>query len=851
MTKYSVIDIPYFNDIINPRKEVRENNFAGVIFTHKVDSNENTIETKPAEFMKISYPSQAIKNALMAIDKKIQGESNQGSFKLVGSYGSGKTHSLILLYHLFNNPKLANDWLRGWRIDVNFPENSRSVILSSQNFSGDHLWGPIFKMLGREDILEEIDKYPLINQIKEVVGEEVTAIFIDEIENWYGSFDPKEQSHLIEQNETFIQHLLEVGKDKNSKLLVFITFLEEKPGLQKIIERTKPYPMDVSSVNDRQKVILYRLFENSEDIDKDKIIKIVDKYIEGYTTPISIGNRVEFQQEMIQSYPFHPSLLKNIFEIFEASIQFQEKRGMLNLLAETVYDTINKKDLILNIDIDVDQFYAIDADLLNKYKTDCIRVQDIQFAEEIIKSILIYTLNEKKQSASETDIIYSVLSPTKGQKINDILNGIGRVYGVPYYLHRNDDGTYSFKKTYCIHALIDREKVSVKENDIFKKCAEILKEKVFKRGVLIYNYDKIPDNKELTIVASLESWGSGDDLKQKFTDFYTSKKWQNTYLLVFPKESTALTFEVRELLKSILATERIKDKVKDEERKVRRIMQENIRTVVDKLNGLYGKVYKWILEEEGVLRPRPINVTTDIKVIKNKIASDPDILKEFIEGQIKDKPIGVELNVIKEDIKKFRRNPFVVNDPEINRVIKDLLKERKIVIKTDRGKIYTDKLPRSIDDNHVLIHPGFLPRKEPEEEDEEKATTSETHIENSDGQTLPPDREGFIIDRPVADTGPITGDREKPGFPIGDTTEVEEKPQKEEKLLEIEGNTTRFILGRFEQITVDSDEFKDINLAYIFEKNLSKQELIKIIKKLPQQENSKIKVKITTWREKY
>ena len=175
-------------DIITARRDVLEGTFQGVIQTHKVDAREKRLENNPEEFLKITYPSSAIKRTLELIGKKLSGRSNQGGFLLVGPYGSGKSHALITLYHLFNNPSLARDWGKQWKIDFELPEKSRSVIVSTRRYDVDHLWEPIFKLLGREDLLSEIKRFPTTDQIEEIIGDDTVAIFIDEDRKLVWSF---------------------------------------------------------------------------------------------------------------------------------------------------------------------------------------------------------------------------------------------------------------------------------------------------------------------------------------------------------------------------------------------------------------------------------------------------------------------------------------------------------------------------------------------------------------------------------------------------------------------------------------------------------------------------------------
>ena len=66
------------NDIVQPRKEVIEGRFQGVVQSHKIDTNEPRIENDPEEFFRITYPSSALKLTLERIAEKLGGTSNQG-----------------------------------------------------------------------------------------------------------------------------------------------------------------------------------------------------------------------------------------------------------------------------------------------------------------------------------------------------------------------------------------------------------------------------------------------------------------------------------------------------------------------------------------------------------------------------------------------------------------------------------------------------------------------------------------------------------------------------------------------------------------------------------------------------
>jgi len=797
-------------DIVRARKEVLEGPFQGVIQTHKVDAKEKRLENNPREFLKITYPSSAIKRTLERIKEKLSGKSNQGGFLLVGPYGSGKSHTLITIYHLFNNPSLARDWGRRWKIDIELPEKSRSVIISTRRYDVDHLWEPIFKLLGKYDMLSKIKRFPTTDQIEEIIGDDTIAIFIDEIENWYGAFDPEKQAHLIEQNETFLEHLLEVAADPTKKLFVFITFLEEKEGLKKIFNRTKPMRIDVSPIEEREKVTLHRLFEDIESVDESKVETVVEEYINAYSEPIKIDDTQNYKRRMKRTYPFHPLLLDTLFQIYEAAAERQDIRGMLNVLADAVRDTYERKDLILVSDVDENAFRGIDLKLIEKYEFDLERVKDIGFAKEILKTILIFTLNEKTRGATESDILLSIFSPTEGHTLNSILMDIENIYGKPHYLHK-ENGVYLFKHELNIYALLEKEKDKITEEDVRKRIAEIMKKDIFDNKVFVFGFDEIPDHNKVKIVVLPESWGVNDELKAKLSEFYKGKIWQNTYILVLPDVNTIFSFEILEKGKRLKAAENLMRQVKNEEGKLRKIIQEERKSIAGKIKAYYGYIVKWV-ERDGELTHRLINVSADINAIREKARSDPELIADFIVKEIEDKPNGIRIEELINDFKKYRKYPFILDDETIYTAIRNLQRDKRVIIQGERGKWYIDEFPKSIEPSFVVVHPSYAPQ---------------------------------VVERPKIPEG--TGR-------VAETGEIHEvEPtieRKERKELSLAGNSPRVILYQIEARTSEKDEFDGILIKYRFKQKLSKQEIMKFVKQLPHQEECEIEAEITLWREK-
>lgn len=800
-------------DIIKPRSEILEGRFQGVIQSHKVDSEEARLENKAEDLFKVTYVSSALKRALERVNEKLTGTSNQGAVLLVGPYGAGKTHGLITLYHLLREPQIAKSWLRNWKIDIALPPSTNTCIVSTRRYDVDFLWEPIFSKLGREDILSKIKRFPTVDQVEDMVGDKTCAIFIDEIENWYGSFAPEKQADLIERNETFLEHLFEVANDPNRNLLVFLTFLEEKEGLKKIFNRTKPVRVDVSSTSDREKIVLYRLFEDSDRKDLDKIEQIIKGYMEKYSEPIKIENSYKYKQRMTEIYPFHPLLLETLTQVYEAATERQDIRGMMNILADMIKENYDKKDLLLIRDLDENAFRGIDLRLVEKYNYDLERVKDISYGSEILRSILVFTLNDKTIGATESDVLLSVFSPTQGQTLNALIMDLENIYGKPHYLHKEGD-FYLFKQDLNIFALMEKEKKNITDEDIKNKIAEIAKKDAFENKVFIYGFETISDDSKIKMIVSLESWGENDTLKNKLAEFYQGKNWQNTYIVILPNiDSILSSYEIIEKTRRLLAGENLQGQFEDKERKIQKLVTEEREQIAEKIKASYGRIVKWVAREKELV-PRLINVSPDISIVREKSGSDSSLIGDFILQEVKDKAEGVRLEFIINDFKKFRRFPLVLDDEIVFSAIRNLHRDKRLVIQGDRGKWYIDEIPRNLEFDFVIFDPKYAPAEE-------------------------------IIETGV---GEIRECGEETGYVKTEEAKEPQVERREKKQLQLRGNSPRVILSQIEARTQGTDLFTGINIKYQFAKELPKQEIMKFIKQLPQEE-AEIEGEVELWRE--
>ena len=77
-----------------------------------LDGTADHVYTDPELFLKYTYPTSNMKYLLKEALKRISAKAGQPVFILDTEFGGGKTHSLLLLYHIFRNPSLGTKYIR-------------------------------------------------------------------------------------------------------------------------------------------------------------------------------------------------------------------------------------------------------------------------------------------------------------------------------------------------------------------------------------------------------------------------------------------------------------------------------------------------------------------------------------------------------------------------------------------------------------------------------------------------------------------------------------------------------------------------------------------------------------------
>ncbi|WP_251330422.1 DUF499 domain-containing protein [Haloplanus pelagicus] len=823
------------SELLTPRDEVLEGRFQGVLQAHKVTGDDERLENDPNRLLTATYPSNALRNVFDRVADKLAGRDSQGGIMLTGPYGSGKSHGLLVLYHMFNHPTVAQSWADEWDIPIDLPTDSDAAIVSTSETDADLIWEPIYRSAGREDVLEEIDRYPTTDHVEKLAENGTYGVFFDEIEAWWESFSEEADRDLLERNRFFLQNLLEVANDPNENLFAFITLLDRSDRLKEILDRTNPHAEDLNATGDRERIIIHRLFEGTpDDIDESTVRSVVEQYVDSYEYPIEIDEPKRYENRMVETYPFHPELLDLLDSIYEAARERQNVRGVMNVLADTVRQVHDETDLVVTSDVNPRAFRGINRTLFDRFTSDKEELGETEHGVDLLQVILLYTLDDRSQMASTTQCLLGTFKPdeTTVDRLHMTLEGL---YGTAHYLDKQD-GSYFITEDPKLTALITREQERILEENrdrAVEKLVDVVRDEVFDGSVYVYGYDDVPDESKQTFVVTLENISNGT-LTSELSDFFEERRYQNTVQFITPKQSVLEDDDIVSKAARVFGAENLRGKVEDEQGELEPLIRDEYRQLRKELESRYGKWVKWSSTPDGDLRLRRITVDPDIEAVKERIGKDTTYVGEEIVARVKENEGGIRVGSLLNDFLQFRRLPVLLDEGVFYSAVSELQRKGDIVLEGNRANFYVGDLgqyPTEIEDEMTIRHPDNLP---------ESVFREET--DDDEDETGDDDSGGGITDWGGDDETDDKTEDDSNGDDETEPTETEHSTETVE--VSLEGNSARVLKSTAEsRINETTDTATHVRLSYDVGA-LSKSELIGFIEGLPNGEKIEAKVVI-------
>jgi hypothetical protein len=368
--------------VVTPREDLREDRpldaseFA-VHLDQVRDSRAPEVYQNPARFFERTYLTKSLTGLASEVLRRLSGIKTETSavFNMTTQFGGGKTHSLLLLYHLASNGAAANEWQGVRRLTelagIRSVPNARIAVFVGTEFDpisgrgGDDgtpvrktPWGELAYQLGGAEALAHLKEHeeqgiaPGGDVIRRFIPQgEAVLIVMDELMNFVSRC---RKSGLAAQLYNFLHNLSEEirGRD-NAVLAVSIPASElemtaedfsDYERLKKLLDRVGKAVM-MSSDSETSEIIRRRLFEWDEaQLTPDGRV-LLNR--DAHATCNEFGDWVRDHKHQVPdwfpsdasreafaaTYPFHPTVLSVFERKWQALPRFQQTRGVLRLLA--------------------------------------------------------------------------------------------------------------------------------------------------------------------------------------------------------------------------------------------------------------------------------------------------------------------------------------------------------------------------------------------------------------------------------------------------------------------------------------------------------------------------------------
>lgn len=478
-----------YTALLRPRAETLAGEIEGIVdLANLADPRRRKLEARPEAFFSLTYPTADVRRVVSLLDQRFAERGvTPGLFLFEGLKGSGKSHLLLLVYHLIKNPREARKWLERHGLTCRLPEGIVPVVNKFTDLPLLSIWDFVFEQVMERRPAKSVLQPSLGDVEAALAGRQVILIF-DELEQGIRVLP----DHAVKaQNIAFLQMLSEWG-NRSTQVTLFASIYsdQEEPGAT--LKRVPACRVQFAQAQDRARVVLHRIFENYLDFKPEAPAPVVESYLNAWRRHAHL-NAEEYRQTMLEGYPFTPELVDIMLRRVPARGGFQNVRGALGFLAHLVRLTHGEADLITPGHANIlDREVAIrlsdldpGGDLIARAQGNLRELHEVHFATEIASATLLYTLtgvDSRTHGATRDELIRSVLKP--GDDINEFEQSLAAFQKYAAYFHVRD-GRYVFDPEENADAKVEYHSLKFGDDRARAALRALWREELFKDAAAV------------------------------------------------------------------------------------------------------------------------------------------------------------------------------------------------------------------------------------------------------------------------------------------------------------------------------------------------------------------------------
>ncbi|MDQ6797565.1 MAG: DUF499 domain-containing protein, partial [Actinomycetota bacterium] len=378
-----------WREVIQPHDDVARGKFALAEFAadpHQVAAGEGAAEyADPTEFFGRTSLTAGLRQLLTGAVERLSGQGGSPVVDLQTSFGGGKTHSMIALYHLCSGipldrfPQELQDLVRETGA-TKLPAVRRAVLVGTWLSAGQPtikadgtevrtLWGELAWQLGGAESFAEVAKVDRTstnpgNALRTVLQKAGPCLIL--IDEWVAYArvlyrDDTLPGGTFDTHFSFAQLLTEAARSLDQALLVVsipASDGNEGPGsgaqievggaggrealrrLRSVIGRMES-SWRPATADESFEIVRRRLFQRIDTAqlpDRDATARVLGDFYRSQASEFPVVCREPTYVERIKgAYPIHPELFARLYEDWSTLDRFQRTRGVLRLMATVIH----------------------------------------------------------------------------------------------------------------------------------------------------------------------------------------------------------------------------------------------------------------------------------------------------------------------------------------------------------------------------------------------------------------------------------------------------------------------------------------------------------------------------------
>lgn len=366
-----------WREIVLPHPDVLEGTFLQSEFAADITAvatGQAPREYQDAQaFFERTYITEGMRHLLLSVAQRLSGQGGDPVIQLQTSFGGGKTHTMLAVYHMATRACSVNDLpglsgLLNQSNLINLPTATVAVLDGTAHAPGQPwvhgqqqiktLWGELAWQLGGAEaytLLAAADASgtsPGKDVLKTLLERcAPCVVLMDELVAYIRQFPDGQalSGGTFDSNLSFVQALTEAAKlVPTAIILASLPESEVEAGSQRgqsalyALEKTfgriqalwKPVGVEESF-----EIVRRRLFEPVRDAaGRDAVCRaFAETYAaEGAKFP-SITHEARYQDRLTQAYPIHPEVFDRLYEDWSTLDSFQRTRGVLKFMALVIF----------------------------------------------------------------------------------------------------------------------------------------------------------------------------------------------------------------------------------------------------------------------------------------------------------------------------------------------------------------------------------------------------------------------------------------------------------------------------------------------------------------------------------